>query len=98
MECNNRLISKGGWPFFTLLVTKKLKTNGCKIKVISRAEKIPITEIMEMDFKAGCFANTKTPIPKSVVATDNKIDVLYEANCLFPNVCSFCKAEVIKML
>ncbi len=31
-----------------------------------------------MDFKAGCLAKIKTPIPVTVVIADSKIDVLYE--------------------
>jgi len=55
--------------------TKKLKTNGCKIKVISIAENIPIMAIKAIDFKAGCFAKISTPVPKKVVATEKKIEV-----------------------
>ena len=40
------------------------------------SEKIPIIETIEMEYKAGCFAKTKTPTPKMVVKTESIMEVL----------------------
>ena len=40
------------------------------------AERIPIIETIEIEYKAGCFAKIKTPTPKIVVITERIIDVL----------------------
>jgi hypothetical protein len=46
------------------------------VKDIIIADDIPIMETRAMDFKAGCCAKIKMPVPKMVVTPDNKIDVL----------------------
>ena len=66
--------------------------------VINKTENMPMMAIKAIDFKAGCPAKISTPMPKIVVATDSKIEVLYVGNSTFPKVCSFCRAIVIKIL
>jgi hypothetical protein len=50
-----------------------------------KVENIPIMETIEIEYKAGCFAKIKTPIPSNVVITESKIAVLCVINALVSN-------------
>ena len=54
------------------------------VKVTITVVNIPISDNIEIDLKAGCFANIKTPTPRIVVITDRIIDVLYVLISLLP--------------
>ena len=68
------------------------------VKAKSIAENIPIMETTDIEYRAGCFANMRTPTPKMVVITDSMIDVLCVVSALSPVWYSFSIPFVIKML
>ena len=65
---------------------------------IMSTQNIPMIVINPIDFKAGCEANTNTPIPMMVVVAEMKIPVLYESKFFCPVLYSLIKASVIKIL
>ena len=80
------------------LPIKSLNNKGCIVNEMAIAERIPIIETTEIEFKAGCFAKSKTPNPKIVVITDKKIDVLAVKNFFLLILYSCSNPFVIKML
>ena len=44
------------------------------MKLTETAVSTPIIETIEMDFKAGCLAKIRAPIPSNVVITDRMMD------------------------
>jgi hypothetical protein len=61
-------------PF--LYVTIHLNMAGRSVKVIKMTEKIPMIDMVAIDFNAGCLAKIRTPMPSSVVIPDMITDIL----------------------
>jgi len=66
----------GNVPRVVLLVINRLNRRGSRVNVIKTTERMPITDMVAMDSKAGCRAKMSTPIPAIVVSTEKKMDVL----------------------
>jgi hypothetical protein len=59
-----------------LLKIRSLNNKGCIVNAINAADMIPMIDTIEIEYKAGCLANTSTPIPNMVVRTDKITEVL----------------------
>ena len=62
------------------------------------AANTPIKDTDEIDFKAGCLANTNAPIAKIVVRAAKMIEIRYVFISFFPVVYSFYKTLGMKIL
>ena len=71
---SNKVIGHFLKPF--LKDTIQLKINGGMVNVTSKTDRIPIIDIVATDFKAGCLAKIKTPIPNKVVITESRTETL----------------------
>ena len=68
------------------------------VKATKTADRIPISDTRLMECKAGCFAKISTPIPKTVVMAESRIEVRCVLSTSSPLPYSFSSPVVMNML